>query len=137
MLGGKPISSLTLFTAFTASPREALGARLKESVMTGNWPWGFTVMGRGRGSTRVRALRGTWPPVGNTVEDAMAPPPNAVLAWAALAAFAAAVAAELVLAGPCESAAVDEPPATRPAAVALDPAGGRADTFGRSGGIWR
>src|SRR5260370_14343109 len=104
MLGGKPISSLTLFTAFTASPREALGARLKESVMTGNWPWRFTVMGTARGSTRVKALRGTWPPVGNTVEEAMAPPPNAVLAWAALAAFAAAVASGRVLAGPVAGA---------------------------------
>ncbi len=45
MLGGMPISSCTLFTALTASPREAPGARLKESVTTGNWPWWFTVMG--------------------------------------------------------------------------------------------
>src|SRR6516162_6279510 len=107
MLGGRPISCLTLFTAFTASPREALGARLKESVMTGNCPWWLTVMGTAMGSTRVKALRGTWPPVGNTDADAMAPPPAAELAWAALAALAAAVAAELVLAGPWESAAAD------------------------------
>ena len=45
MLAGMPISSFTLFTAFTASPRDALGARLNESVTTGNWPWWFTVIG--------------------------------------------------------------------------------------------
>ena len=36
---GIPISCLTRFTAFTASPSDAPGARLNERVTTGNWPW--------------------------------------------------------------------------------------------------
>ena len=66
MLAGMPISSFTLFTAFTASPSEASGARLKESVTTGNWPWWFTVIGTEVISTWLNALSGTWPPLGNT-----------------------------------------------------------------------
>src|ERR1035441_8256910 len=79
-------------------------------------------MGTATFSTWVKALSGTWPPVGNTVEEAMAPPPIAVLVSAAPDALAAEVAAELVLPGPCARAALDEPPATRPAAVVEDPA---------------
>src|ERR1035438_1251841 len=94
-------------------------------------------MGTATDSTRVKALSGTCPPVGNTEEDAIAPPPNAVLARAAPAAFAAEVAAELVLDGPCDRAAVDEPPATRPAAPLEDPAPVRIYRLRRSAGVCR
>src|SRR5215475_4997119 len=123
MLGGSPTSSFTLFTASTASPSDAPGARLNESVITGNCPWWFTVMGAERYSTCVNALSGTCPPVGNTDEDAIVPPvrllvgialPAAVLEAAELAAVAAALE-EFV--GPCDSAAEADPPATSPRAV--------------------
>src|SRR5580658_5331097 len=65
MLAGMPISSLTIFTALTASPSEAFGARLKESVTTGNWPWWLTVIGADESFTSENALKGTWPPLGN------------------------------------------------------------------------
>src|SRR5580693_6635507 len=71
------MSSFTLFTALTASPRDASGGRLKESVITGNWPWWFTVIGALDITTWVKALSGTWPPLGKTTDDA-APPPNAL-----------------------------------------------------------
>ena len=45
----------------------------------------------------------------------MAPPPNAALARAALAALAADGGGGARVGGPCETAAVAEPPATRPA----------------------
>src|ERR1039457_6548062 len=73
-----PISFFTLFTALTASPSDASGARLNESVITGNWPWWFTVIGALDVSTCVKALSGTCPPFGNAVEDAI-PLPNLVL----------------------------------------------------------
>src|ERR1039458_1760993 len=73
-----PISVFTLFTASTASPSEASGARLNESVTTGNWPWWFTVIGALDVSTCVKALSGTCPPFGNAVEEEI-PLPNAVL----------------------------------------------------------
>ncbi len=78
MLAGMSSSSFTLFTASTASPSDAFGARLKESVITGNWPWWLTVMGALVICRWVKALSGTWPPLGNAVEDADAAP-NALL----------------------------------------------------------
>ena len=71
-------SAFTLFTAVTASPSEAPGARLKESVTTGNWPWWFTVMGAFISSTWVKAASGTCPPLGNCEVDAICPPPKAL-----------------------------------------------------------
>src|ERR1039458_9725297 len=73
-----PISVFTLFTASTASPSEASGARLNESVTTGNWPWWFTVIGALDVSTCVKALSGTCPPFGNAVEEEI-PLPHTVL----------------------------------------------------------
>src|ERR1035438_4529773 len=78
-------------------------------------------MGTAMVSRWVKALSGTWPPVGNTAADAMGPPPNAVVDCAVLEALAAVLAAELVLPGPSMADEV-EPPATRPAAAALEPA---------------
>ena len=43
----------------TASPSETPGARLKESVTTGNWPWWLTASGAVPVSMRVKALSGT------------------------------------------------------------------------------
>ena len=42
---GMPISSRTAFTAFTASPSEAPGARLNDTVTTGNCPWWLIASG--------------------------------------------------------------------------------------------
>src|SRR5271157_5476653 len=70
MLAGMTISSFTLLTASTASPNEAPGARLNDSVTTGNWPWWFTVIGTDVISTRLKALSGTWPPFGKAWLDA-------------------------------------------------------------------
>ena len=38
-LAGMWRSAWTFSTALMASPNEARGARLKETVMAGNWPW--------------------------------------------------------------------------------------------------
>src|ERR1019366_1096044 len=89
-------------------------------------------MGTATDSMWVKALSGIWPPVANTAADAMAPPPNPVLARAAPVALAVAVAAEPALPGPC---VVDEPPATRPAAVLLDPAPVRINRLRRFTGF--
>src|SRR5215472_9194835 len=120
MLAGRPTSSFALFTALTASPNDALGARLNESVITGNWPWWFTVMGTAWVSRWVNAFNGTWPPVGNIAEDAMAPPPNPEFAGVAPEALAPVL--EPALADPdADPAAAEplaaEPPATTPAAA--------------------
>jgi hypothetical protein len=80
--------------------------------------------------------------MGNTAAEAMAPPPNAVLAMAALALLAAAlaelaavVAAELELTGPCATATADPPPATKPAAVLEDHAPVRINRLRKSSGF--
>src|SRR5271165_2811416 len=118
-----PISAFTLFTALTASPSEASGARLNESVTTGNCPWWFTVMGALDVSMWVKALSGTCPPLGNAVAEDV-PPPNAVLEaiveLLADAEDALATAAPDPLCGPNVWAA-EEPPATRPAPPVDDP----------------
>ena len=46
-----------------ASPNEAFGARLKEIVTTGNWPWWLTDNGAVRDSKCVNALSGTADPL--------------------------------------------------------------------------
>ncbi len=56
-----------------ASPSEAPGARLNESVITGNWPWWLTVIGTEVVWRCVNALSGTWPPLGNAVDDCTGP----------------------------------------------------------------
>ena len=63
MLAGMPRSALAWLTAFTAAPSEAPGARLKETVTTGNCPWWLTASGVVVSSTRVKAPSGTEPPV--------------------------------------------------------------------------
>src|SRR5215469_2109955 len=110
MLAGMPTSSFALFTALTASPNDALGARLNESVITGNWPWWFTVMGTAWVSRWVNAFKGIWPPVGNIEEDAMAPPPNPAFAAAA----PGAPLLEPALADTDEDEAAAEPLAAEP-----------------------
>ena len=47
------------FTSLTASPSDTPGARLNESVTTGNCPWWFTASGAGVVSMRVNWLIGT------------------------------------------------------------------------------
>src|SRR6478609_1715058 len=106
-----PISSFTLFTALTASPSDAFGARWNDKVITGNWPWWFTVMGTLVFSTRVKAASGTWPPLGNAEEDSMATVRGAAPAGPAPARLD--VAADIELVGPVERAPA-VPPATRP-----------------------
>src|SRR5205823_1374977 len=123
MLGGIPISSLVRFTALTASPSEAFGARLNESVTTGNWPWWLTVIGAFISSTWLKAESGTWPPLGNIEVDATGPPPKTpfeampeeppVKLPEAELEERLAPAAESELEGPNRGLAAD-PPATRP-----------------------
>src|SRR5580658_5885242 len=111
------ISSFTLFTALTASPRDASGGRLKESVITGNWPWWFTVIGALDITRCVKALSGTWPPLGKAVVDAAAAPNAALDAMVGLVDVAApealATEAPAPLCGPNVCVAED-PPETKP-----------------------
>ena len=62
MLAGSPIFWVVASMAFTASPRETPGARLKDRVVAGNCPWWLMTSGPVVSSTRVMALSGTWPP---------------------------------------------------------------------------
>src|SRR5580704_13866446 len=110
MLAGMPISCCTLLTAFTASPSDALGAKLKDRVTTGNCPWWFTVIGTVVCSARVKALSGTWPPLLNTADDAETVELTAVVLEAP----------GVVGAGPRLPALAD-PPATTPAPPKEDP----------------
>src|SRR5207247_8565927 len=71
---GKAIWRSAARIASTASPREKPGARLKERVTAGNWPWWLTARGTRAGSKEARALRGNGPPVAH-------------LAWMALGAW--------------------------------------------------
>ena len=97
-----------------------MGARLKENVTTGNWPWWLTVMGTELNSTRLKALSGTCPPVGKTLADGMAAPYTA-LDWAEELAKAAVLAAApgAWFEGPLATAALEDPPETTP----VDPDG--------------
>ena len=115
-----PIWSFTRFTAFTASPSEAPGARLKESVTTGNWPWWFTVMGTAFSSTRLKALSGTWPPVGNTLDEAIGAAEHGARCAEVGGGRGAGGGAGAVLAGPLSTAAVAMPPETRPVRAGVD-----------------
>ena len=45
MSPGRPIFALAWLMALTASPSDLPGARLKESVTQGNWPWWLIVSG--------------------------------------------------------------------------------------------
>src|ERR1700719_2894191 len=74
MLGGRPMSFFTLSTALTASPRDTLGAKLKDRVTTGNCPWWFTVIGTVVCSTREKALSGIWPPAVTSAPAGLVPP---------------------------------------------------------------
>jgi hypothetical protein len=49
--------------AFVAAPRDAPGARLNETVTTGNWPWWFTDSGPLLISKCVNVLSGTAAPL--------------------------------------------------------------------------
>ena len=69
MLAGIPSSFLRVLMAFTASPSEAPGARLKDMVTTGNWPWWLIAMGPVVVSQCVKALSGTWFPFAKTWAD--------------------------------------------------------------------
>src|SRR5260370_41252248 len=62
-LGGKRISAWAASMAWTASPREAPGARLKERVAAGNWLRWLTDRGAYRAATWAPAPRGAWGPL--------------------------------------------------------------------------
>ena len=53
------MSFWALSTAVMASPRAALGARLNETVIAGNWPWWVIASGSVVFSKCAKALRGT------------------------------------------------------------------------------
>ena len=58
------MSSFTDFSiASTASPSAYRGARLKDSVTDGNWPWWLMVSGATFSVKRATALSGTWTPL--------------------------------------------------------------------------
>src|SRR5437870_405157 len=116
MLAGSPISFLTRLTAFTASPSETFGARLNDSVTTGNCPWWLTAMGAGVSSTREKALRGTCPPLGNIPDEAAAPLKIAVAVVDPEPVTMLVAALDAVLTGPLDRAVADDPPATMPIA---------------------
>src|SRR2546428_13424278 len=59
---GKAIWRSAARIASTASPREKPGARLKERVTAGNWPWWLTAKGGRAGSEWGKAVRGAWAP---------------------------------------------------------------------------
>src|SRR6266436_4896264 len=138
MLGGMAISSLTLFTACTASPNDAFGARLKERVTTGNWPWWLIVIGTAVVSMCAKVLRGTWPLFGYAEEEAMPAPLNALPEGPGDKLFRdapgeAPPAADDALVGPVESPAV-VPPETSPEAAAAVAAPVRTNRLRRSEG---
>ena len=58
VLAGRPMSRCAASTAFTASPSDAPGARLKEIVAAGNWPMRLTTSGAARSVTRASADSG-------------------------------------------------------------------------------
>src|ERR1700719_4360913 len=94
MLIGILISFCTCSIAFVASPSEALGARLKEIVTTGNCPWWLTDNGAVRDSKWVKALSGTAAPLSAGAAGGLEEP---------------VVAFELVPLGPVVFEDVDEP----------------------------
>src|SRR3984957_12540141 len=58
-LGGMCKSFSTLSTAVIASPSEAFGASLNDTVMAGNWPWGLMESASVVFSKCEKALNGT------------------------------------------------------------------------------
>ena len=64
MEAGSPIPRSTPSMAFTASPSATSGARLNDRVTDGSCPWWLTCSGVMPGVMCVKALRGTWAPVG-------------------------------------------------------------------------
>ena len=60
---GIPSERSLFLIAVTACPRDAPGARLKESVTAGNWPSWFTVSGAEVRSRLVKDRSGTGNPV--------------------------------------------------------------------------
>src|SRR5579862_2157874 len=125
MLAGSFTSFSTRFTAFTASPSEASGARLKESVTTGNWPWWLMVMGALVSSIFVKAESGTCPPLGNCAVDWIWEPPkllsDAIVADSPgeVAEERLALAAVSELVGP-NNCVAEDPPDTRPPDAAVE-----------------
>ncbi len=63
MLGGSAISFSACWIAFVASPSDAPGARLNDSVTTGNCPWWFTASEAFMALIRVNAEIGTGAPL--------------------------------------------------------------------------
>src|ERR1700733_2088090 len=132
MLGGRPISSLALLTASTASPSAALGARLNDKVTTGNWPWWLMAMGALWVSVVLNAASGTWPPFGNAVVDAIGAAPLALLDPVELRLFCDEVAE---LTGPLLNA-VPVPPVVIPPDPLEVVAPVRTKSARRSRGFW-
>src|ERR1700688_3541008 len=58
MLAGMPKSCVIFLIRSTAAPSEAPGARLKETVTTGNWLWWLIVMGDGTKDASTKDLNG-------------------------------------------------------------------------------
>src|SRR5712691_1326767 len=58
-LAGRLMSCWTFSISFTASPRDAPGARLNEMVADGNWPMWLTTRGAARWVIRAIAVSGT------------------------------------------------------------------------------
>ena len=63
MLGGRPMSRAARSIAATAWPSATPGARLKDSVTAGNWPWWLTASAALVAVTRVNVPSGTEAPV--------------------------------------------------------------------------
>ena len=78
MLSGIPRSFCTLSIALVASPREAPGARLKEIVTTGNWPWWLMESGALADSKCVNVPSGTAAPLIAVTAEGVAEPDVAV-----------------------------------------------------------
>src|SRR5260370_22965437 len=77
MLKGIPMSRCACSKAFVASPKEPFGARLKEIVTAGNWPWGVTARGALGGSKWLKVLSGTAAPLTVVVAMGLAEPVGA------------------------------------------------------------
>src|ERR1017187_2491530 len=99
-----------------------LGARLKESVTTGNCPWWLTVMGTEVICTVVKAESGTWLPEAKMAEEAGVLPKTLLEAEpVALLEPPAEEDPGVELTGPREIALLLEPPATTPVPPEVEP----------------
>jgi hypothetical protein len=75
----------------------------------------LTVIGTEVNSTRLKALSGTWPPVGKTLAEAIGAPNTALDPAVELALAAVLAEAEGArLDGPLATAALEDPPETTP-----------------------